>query len=58
MMNGKLVLIVVFVAVVITLIVKLLEILNGGDTTDKILVCIWSLVALYYCIKANKPITP
>ena len=53
-MPGKIVLIVIFICVVITLIIKLLEILNGGYTTDKLLVCIWSLVALYYCLKATK----
>jgi hypothetical protein len=55
-MKGKLVLIVIFIAVVITLIIKLLEILESGYTTDKMLVCVWSLAALFYCIKANKPV--
>ncbi|WP_432709529.1 hypothetical protein [Pedobacter sp.] len=53
-MPGKIVLIVIFIFVVITLIVKLLEILDEGYNNDKMLVCVWSLVALYYCIKANK----
>ena len=53
-MPGKIVLIVIFIFVVLTLIIKLLEILDEGFTTDKMLVCVWSLVALYYCIKANK----
>jgi hypothetical protein len=53
-MPGKIVLIVIFIFVVLTLIIKLLEILDEGFTNDKMLVCVWSLVALYYCIKANK----
>jgi hypothetical protein len=53
-MPGKIVLIVIFIFVVLTLIIKLLEMLDEGYTTDKMLVCVWSLVALYYCIKANK----
>jgi len=53
-MQGKIVLIVIFIFVVLTLIIKLLEILDGGFNNDKMLVCVWSLVALYYCIKANK----
>ncbi|MBG6236184.1 hypothetical protein IWX76_002765 [Pedobacter sp. CAN_A7] len=53
-MAGKIVLIVIFIFVVLTLIIKLLEVLDEGYTTDKMLVCVWSLVALYYCIKANK----
>ena len=53
-MQGKIVLIVIFIFVVVTLIIKLLETLDGGFNNDKMLVCVWSLVALYYCIKANK----
>jgi hypothetical protein len=53
-MPGKIMLIVIFIFVVLTLIIKLLEILDEGFTNDKMLVCVWSLVALYYCIKANK----
>lgn len=53
-MPGKIVLLVIFIFVVFTLIIKLLEILDDGFNTDKMLVCVWSLVALYYCIKANK----
>lgn len=53
-MKGKIVLIVIFIAVVATLVVKLLEILNTGFDVDKTLVCVWSLVALYYCLEINK----
>jgi len=53
-MQGKIVLIVIFICVVITLIIKLLEILDGGYNNDKMLVCVWSLVALFYCLKATK----
>jgi len=53
-MPGKIVLIIIFICVVVTLIIKLLEILDGDYTTDKMLVCVWSLVALFYCIRANK----
>ncbi|WP_214228291.1 hypothetical protein [Pedobacter sp. B4-66] len=53
-MKSKIVLIIISISAVVTLIAKALEIINDDYSTDKFLVCIWSLVALFYCIKANK----
>jgi predicted Co/Zn/Cd cation transporter (cation efflux family) len=55
-MPRKITLLVIFILVVFTLIIKLLELLDGGFDMDKVLVCVWSLVALYYCIKVSQGI--
>jgi len=53
-MKSKIVLIIISISAIVTLVAKALEIINDDYSTDKFLVCIWSLVALFYCIKANK----
>lgn len=53
-MKSKIILIIISISAIVTLIAKALEIIKDDYSTDKFLVCIWSLVALFYCIKANK----
>jgi len=53
-MKSKVLLIIISISAIVTLISKALEMINNNYNQDKFLVCIWSLVALFYCIKANK----
>lgn len=56
MMKNKNILIVVSICVMLTLVIKALEIIKGDYSTDKFLVILWSLIALFYCLRSNKTI--
>ncbi|SMC57094.1 hypothetical protein SAMN04488101_101320 [Pedobacter nyackensis] len=53
-MKDKVYLIIISLSVIATIIIKALELLKGGYNFDKILVIIWCLIALFYCIRSKK----